>query len=129
MISQNNSLPQIVKDPCGHWCDEYTNSHEDYPGQGYCYRWSEPTSEKLLKICRDDTISDVGPFCFYCCPFSDIHDGYLCEDAFGEHIVESVVSCPTFDELLNVALGGSEAWEYEYFFDHGFAYYRGAPLP
>ena len=114
-----------TKDPCGFWCDEYTNHHEDHKGKGYCWQYNQPTSEELLKQCRKDILDWAGQFCFYECPFFDDMEGCLCEDAG----VSDILSCPMFNEALNLALGGADTWEYEYFFDHGFAYYRGAPLP
>lgn len=113
------------KPTCGFWCDEYTETDDEHKGQGYCWERSKPTSPELLEECRKDLLAEIGPICFHCCPFIDDLDGYNCDDPG----VSDILACTLFNEALNRALGGAEEWEYEYFFDHGFAYYRGAPLP
>lgn len=97
-------------------CDNYETRG---PKQtGYCLSAMKPTWPSIVKKCQEDAHIEAGDFCWFCCPFTEDHDGYLCDDANPK--IKSILDCNIFEEKLCRALGG-ELW-------HQFFYIKDAEV-
>lgn len=91
------------------WCEEYTEKGTT----GYCTSYMKPTWDSVVKQCQKDNLAYAGHFCYFECPYFDDHEGYMCGDE--DPSITDIHKCPIFNDILNMALGGACAWEYEKF--------------
>jgi hypothetical protein len=90
-------------------CGDFTISGKD---TGYCNRFEKPTWKATVKKCMDYAREEAGDFCFYNCPFTYDHDGYMCGDE--APYVDDIHKCPIFNDRLNTALGGTCTYVFYY---------------
>ena len=92
------------------WCDEF--QQRGPKKTGYCMQAMKPTWPSVYKACREEARAEAGDFCWFCCPFADENEGYLCGE---EHPgITDIHRCPEFTSHLNRALGGQNEHTFYY---------------